>query len=200
MRESGFNQVDAGLGSSKGGVSRQRDVRQSRERMSRRQRLDGEDVQPSVSDLARIQRVDQRSLVEQRAAGGVDEDGAMPHRCDSLARQKAACLIGERQVERHDVAAGEQRVDALATFQPADEQKAQLAVRPPRRDACVRPVGEAMRREDEAAGVELEPGEYELKLAAADPDSTSALPGNTGLIAGEIGDPRTYGLTLAYKF
>ena len=35
----------------------------------------------------------------------------------------------------------------------------------------------------EAAGVELEPGEYELKLAAADPDSTSALPGNTGLIA-----------------
>jgi len=34
----------------------------------------------------------------------------------------------------------------------------------------------------EAAGVVLEPGEYELKLAAADPDSTSALPGNTGLI------------------
>jgi isoleucyl-tRNA synthetase len=35
----------------------------------------------------------------------------------------------------------------------------------------------------EAAGVVLEPGEYELKLAAADPDSTSALPGNAGLIA-----------------
>jgi isoleucyl-tRNA synthetase len=35
----------------------------------------------------------------------------------------------------------------------------------------------------EAAGVDLEPGEYELRLAAADPDSTSALPGNTGLIA-----------------
>ena len=34
-----------------------------------------------------------------------------------------------------------------------------------------------------AAGVELEPGEYELKLAAADPESTSALPGATGLIA-----------------
>ncbi len=33
-----------------------------------------------------------------------------------------------------------------------------------------------------AAGVELKPGEYELKLAAADPESTSALPGNTGLI------------------
>jgi len=34
-----------------------------------------------------------------------------------------------------------------------------------------------------AAGVELEPGEYELRLAAADPDSTSALPGNLGLTA-----------------
>ena len=32
-------------------------------------------------------------------------------------------------------------------------------------------------------GIELEPGEYELKLTAADPDSTSALPGNAGLIA-----------------
>src|SRR5690349_22292742 len=34
-----------------------------------------------------------------------------------------------------------------------------------------------------AAGVQLEPGEYDLKLAAADQDSTSALPGNAGLLA-----------------
>ncbi|HEX6451972.1 MAG TPA: class I tRNA ligase family protein, partial [Trebonia sp.] len=34
-----------------------------------------------------------------------------------------------------------------------------------------------------AAGVDLQPGEYELKLTAADPDSTAALPGNAGLIA-----------------
>jgi isoleucyl-tRNA synthetase len=34
-----------------------------------------------------------------------------------------------------------------------------------------------------AAGIELEPGEYELRLAAADAGSTAALPGNTGLIA-----------------
>jgi len=32
----------------------------------------------------------------------------------------------------------------------------------------------------EAAGVVLEPGEYELKLAAADPDSTASLPGTPG--------------------
>jgi len=34
-----------------------------------------------------------------------------------------------------------------------------------------------------AAGIELQPGEYELRLAAADPESTAALPGTTGLIA-----------------
>ncbi|MBO0820905.1 MAG: isoleucine--tRNA ligase, partial [Nocardiopsaceae bacterium] len=34
-----------------------------------------------------------------------------------------------------------------------------------------------------AAGVELRPGEYDLKLTAADPDSTAALPGREGLIA-----------------
>ena len=34
-----------------------------------------------------------------------------------------------------------------------------------------------------AAGAELRPGDYELRLAAADPDSTAALPGSNGLIA-----------------
>jgi isoleucyl-tRNA synthetase len=34
-----------------------------------------------------------------------------------------------------------------------------------------------------AAGVKLQPGEYELKLTAADPESTLALPGSGGLIA-----------------
>ncbi len=34
-----------------------------------------------------------------------------------------------------------------------------------------------------AGGVALQPGEYELKLTAADPDSTLALPGTSGLIS-----------------
>jgi isoleucyl-tRNA synthetase len=34
-----------------------------------------------------------------------------------------------------------------------------------------------------AAGVELQPGEYELRLAAADPGTASALPGGAGLVA-----------------
>ncbi|HEY2508571.1 MAG TPA: isoleucine--tRNA ligase [Streptosporangiaceae bacterium] len=39
-------------------------------------------------------------------------------------------------------------------------------------------AGESM----SAAGVELEAGEYETRLVAAHPESTSALPGNTGLV------------------
>jgi isoleucyl-tRNA synthetase len=38
-----------------------------------------------------------------------------------------------------------------------------------------------------AAGVRLQPGEYELRLAAADPGSASALPGNAGLVALDTG-------------
>jgi isoleucyl-tRNA synthetase len=71
----------------------------------------------------------------------------------------------------------------------------ELAVNPrqlgPRLGAKVQEVIRAVKAGDwvtsgggiSAAGVELEPGEYELKLAATDPGSTSALPGHDGLIA-----------------
>jgi isoleucyl-tRNA synthetase len=73
--------------------------------------------------------------------------------------------------------------------------KFELAVNPrvlgPRLGARVQQViravkaGEWSRSGDRvtAAGIDLDPGEYELRLTAADPGSASALPGNTGLIA-----------------
>ncbi len=78
-------------------------------------------------------------------------------------------------------------VTSLGTFE--------LAVNPrvlgPRLGARVQQViravkaGEWTRAGDRvtAAGIDLEPGEYELRLAATDADSTSAMPGNAGLIA-----------------
>jgi len=78
-------------------------------------------------------------------------------------------------------------VASLGTFE--------LAVNPrvlgPRLGARVQQViravkaGEWSRSGDRvtAAGIDLDPGEYELRLTAADPGSASALPGNTGLIA-----------------
>jgi isoleucyl-tRNA synthetase len=78
-------------------------------------------------------------------------------------------------------------VASLGTFE--------LAVNPrvlgPRLGARVQQViravkaGEWSRSGDRvtAAGIDLDPSEYELRLTAADPGSASALPGNTGLIA-----------------
>jgi isoleucyl-tRNA synthetase len=77
--------------------------------------------------------------------------------------------------------------------QPATLGRFELAVNPrvlgPRLGGQVQQVIRAVKAGSwtqagdlvEAAGVVLEPGEYELKLAAADPDSTSALPGHAGL-------------------
>ncbi len=77
---------------------------------------------------------------------------------------------------------------------PASLGTFELAVNPrvlgPRIGAKVQDViravkaGKEVRSGDSiiAAGVELEPGEYEVRLAAAHPESTSALPGNTGLV------------------
>ncbi|HYK27499.1 MAG TPA: DUF5915 domain-containing protein, partial [Streptosporangiaceae bacterium] len=78
---------------------------------------------------------------------------------------------------------------------PASLGAFELAVNPrvlgPRIGAKVQEVikaikaGNVVRSGDSvsAAGVELADGEYEVRLAAAHPDSTSALPGNTGLVA-----------------
>jgi isoleucyl-tRNA synthetase len=81
--------------------------------------------------------------------------------------------------------------------EPASLGTFELAVNPrllgPRLGAQVQQVIRAVKAGDwvaggqsgervSAAGIELEPGEYELRLAAADAGSTAALPGNAGLI------------------
>jgi isoleucyl-tRNA synthetase len=80
-----------------------------------------------------------------------------------------------------------QEVASLGTFE--------LAVNPrvlgPRLGARVQQVIRAVKAGEwtqtgdrvTAAGIDLDPGEYELRLAATDAGSTSALPGNAGLIA-----------------
>jgi isoleucyl-tRNA synthetase len=95
-----------------------------------------------------------------------------------------------------DLIADEVNVKAVElSAEPASLGTFELTVNPrllgPRLGPRVQEVIRAVRAGDwarsgdaiVAAGVELEPGEYELRLAAADPDSTLALPGNAGLIA-----------------
>jgi isoleucyl-tRNA synthetase len=95
-----------------------------------------------------------------------------------------------------DLIAEEVNVKAVKLAQdPASLGRFELAVNPrvlgPRIGAQVQQVIRAVKAGDWtqsgdgilAAGVQLEPGEYDLKLVAADPASTSALPGHAGLLA-----------------
>ncbi len=88
--------------------------------------------------------------------------------------------------------------DLVLSDDPATLGQFQLTVSPrvlgPRLGKQVQQVIKAVKAGDwsqdgnivTAAGAELQPGEYELKLAAADPDSTTELPGRGGLIALDI--------------
>jgi isoleucyl-tRNA synthetase len=95
-----------------------------------------------------------------------------------------------------DLIAEEVNVKAVElSADPASLGTFSLAVNPrqlgPRLGAKVQEVIRAVKAGDwttvgdgiNAAGVQLEPGEFEMKLVAADPDSTSALPGQSGLLA-----------------
>ena len=76
-----------------------------------RQRLVVEHVEARVTNVPAFERCDQRGLVGQRTARSVDVYDAFLHARDPLGGEKAACLVAERQVHRHDVGAGEQGVD-----------------------------------------------------------------------------------------
>jgi isoleucyl-tRNA synthetase len=88
--------------------------------------------------------------------------------------------------------------DLVLKSDPASLGEFQLTVNPralgPRLGKRVQEVIKAVKAGDwsadgdlvHAAGVELRPGEYELKLVAADPDSTTAVGGSSGLIALEV--------------
>jgi isoleucyl-tRNA synthetase len=88
--------------------------------------------------------------------------------------------------------------DLILSDSPASLGTVQLSVNPrvlgPRLGKQVQEVIRAVKGGDwsagsgpddgvTAGGVALQPGEYELRLTAADPDSTAALPGSDGLIA-----------------
>jgi isoleucyl-tRNA synthetase len=88
--------------------------------------------------------------------------------------------------------------DLVLSAEPASLGAVQLTVNPrvlgPRLGRQVQEVIRAVKAGDwtasaagddvvTAGGVQLQPGEYQLTLTAADPDSTAALPGSDGLIA-----------------
>ena len=72
-----------------------------------------EDVERGAGELPGRDRLRERLLVDERAARGVHEPGAVAHVRDRLAVDQAARLVGERRVERDDVGRGEQLLHRL---------------------------------------------------------------------------------------
>ena len=81
-----------------------------------RQRLLGEDVERRAREPPGAQRLDERRLVDERAARGVDEQRAGPQQRQPRAVDQAARGVGDGQVEADDVGDLERRLDRLGVL------------------------------------------------------------------------------------
>src|SRR3954471_1141300 len=85
-------------------------------------RLVHEDVERRAGDLARAERREERVLVEQWAAGGVDDPDAGTHRLESAGAHRAARLRRQRQVQREEV---RDRIHVLGRLDPLGAELAE---------------------------------------------------------------------------
>ena len=92
-------------------VRGQHDVLEPEERARRRERLVGEDVEPCPGEVPTREGVGEGRLVDDRAAGRVDEDGAPAHPCELVLADESLRPGCERDVNGDEVAPGEQRVE-----------------------------------------------------------------------------------------
>ncbi len=91
-------------------MRREHDVRQF-EQLHRHVRLVHEDVEAGP-DAAGDELADEGQLVDDLAARGVDETGAVPEQRQAPSVDEAAGLRGQRDVEGNDVGFREERVES----------------------------------------------------------------------------------------
>jgi hypothetical protein len=83
-----------------------------------RVRLGGENVQRRAGELPRPDRLDERVLVDERAAGGIDEARPVPHLRNRVRPDDPGRLVGQRQVQRDEVRGAEYVVQPGEAFDP----------------------------------------------------------------------------------
>ena len=111
-----------------------------------------EDVQRGSGELAGSNRLGEGVLVDERAAGRVDEPGAVAHLRDRLAVDQPARLVRERRMKRHDVRSGEHLFERRRPLhpevaEPVLARRTGRTRRPssPGRPPAARPVGRSGR-------------------------------------------------------
>ena len=82
-----------------------------------------EDVERGARDLARADRVDERVLVDQPAARGVDDAHAVPHPRERRGVEQPPRLVVEREVERDDVGLPRRRPPSVAAGSTPSSRK-----------------------------------------------------------------------------
>ena len=101
-------------------VRRGREVRRHDDLVELEQRslvgLGGEHVERGAGELARLEGLEQRLLVDERAARGVHEPCAVAHLRDRVAVDQAARLVGQRRVQRHDLRGAQQLLEGLGAL------------------------------------------------------------------------------------
>ena len=86
------------------------DVRQGKER-ARRRRLLAKHVDRGAGDVAGFERVDQSRLVDQLAAGAIDQAYALFGRGERVGIDDVAGLVGQRRVQRDEIGAAQKFVE-----------------------------------------------------------------------------------------
>ena len=90
-----------------------RDHEVRREKQGPGVRLLREDVDRSAGEPARLECLEQRRLVDELAARGVDQPRPLLHLADRLRADHATRLVVQRQVERDEVGAGEHALERV---------------------------------------------------------------------------------------
>src|SRR5713226_7859659 len=110
-----LHQPDVGLDSGAAGMRCEDHVVDGAQRRVDSERLDLIHVERSPRQVARSECLDERFLVHDRAAGGVDEEGSALHLRECRGADEGAGVDIERSVDANDVASSQQlvEVDAL---------------------------------------------------------------------------------------
>src|SRR3954470_181484 len=139
-------QVDAAIehaGARPGGVRRDDDVRQVVERRGGGKRLVAERVEDGATELAVLERSNQRTLVDEPAAGDVDEPGAGLDHGERVGVDHPLGLRGQRRGEDDEVGFGEELRQHLRAADAVEHdlpERARLVVRRDRVRSCVAPA------------------------------------------------------------
>ena len=94
------------------------DVVAAQQRVIRGERLGRRDVEPGTEQVPVVERAEEGVLVDQSAARGVDEHGSGLHRRELGGAEEAARLVGQRDVDGHDVGDPEERVEGVRAVDP----------------------------------------------------------------------------------